>query len=249
MSVGQTDFREAILDPASAVPTGLVDPEGRQAGKRFDVYRNNVVVSLSNALGEAFPVIKKLLGENNFGILAGQFVRAFPPSSPLIAFYGEEMPGFLERFEPVQTLGYLPDIARLELALRQSYHAADSAPADAGLLQEMSPERLMAARFTLSPALRIVLSDWPIVAIWRFNAENGPKPQMQAETALVTRPEFDPLVTDLTPAGGAFVTALAAGETFGTALEQASAIDPEFDLTPALAALVSGGAITAIHEE
>ncbi|NDR56365.1 HvfC/BufC N-terminal domain-containing protein [Aliiruegeria sabulilitoris] len=249
MSVGQTAFREAILDPARDVPDGLVDPEGRPAGKRFDVYRNNVVVSLSNALAEAFPVIRKLLGESNFGILAGHFVRQHPPSSPLIAHYGSALPDFLEGFAPVQNLGYLPDIARLELAMRRAYHAADSTPADSSVLPQMPPEQLLATRFTFAPSVQLLRSDWPIAAIWRFNAEDGPKPEMRAETALLTRPEFDPVLTTLTPAGGVFVEALCDGRNFGDALEAAAAIDPEFDLSPALSALVSGGAITDISED
>ncbi|SDI24913.1 DNA-binding domain-containing protein [Aliiruegeria lutimaris] len=249
MSVGQAEFRAAIFDPARDVPDGLVDPEGRPAGKRFDVYRNNVVVSLCNALAEAFPVIQKLLGAHNFGILAGHFVRQHPPSSPLIAHYGSALPGFLEGFAPVQNLGYLPDIARLELALRRAYHAANSTPADATALQAMPPERLLVTRFTLAPSVQLVASDWPIAAIWRFNAEDGPKPEMRAETALLTRPEFDPVLTALTPAGGVFVEALRNGQSLGEALEAAAAIEPEFDLSPAFSALVSGGAITEISED
>ncbi len=249
MTVTQADFQAAILDPDRAVPGGLVDPQGRIAGKRFDVYRNNVVVSLSNALGEAFPVIKKLLGDNNFNILAGQFVRQHPPSSPVIALYGDEMPGFLETFEPVQSLGYLPDVARLELALRQAYHAADATAFDATILQDLPPDRLLSARFTLAPAFRMIVSDWPIVSIWRFNSEDGPKPSMRAETALITRPDLDPTVADLSPAGGAMVAALANRDTFGDAMEAATAQDPDFDLTETLSALIAGGAIIAITEE
>ncbi|WP_068111820.1 HvfC/BufC N-terminal domain-containing protein [Tropicimonas marinistellae] len=249
MNVDQHAFRSAILDPTAHVPDGLVDPKGRAAGKRFDVYRNNVIVSLSNALAEAFPAIQKLLGPNNFSILAGHFVRAHPPRSPLIALYGDAMPAFLETFEPVQKLGYLPDVARLELALRQSYHAADSQPVDPALLQQIPPDRLPAARLILAPAMRLVASDWPIAAIWKFNMANGPKPAMRPETALVTRPEFDPGVEALTPAGGAFVSALAARQTLGDALATASGRDPAFDLMPTLGALIAGGAITAIEEE
>lgn len=249
MSAGQTEFRAALLDPLMPVPPGLLDPAGRAAGKRFDVYRNNVVVSLSNALSDAFPVIRKLLGDNNFHILAGQFVRCHPPASPLITQYGADLPGYLAAFEPVQHLGYLPDVARLELALRESYHAADSAPVDAAALQALPPERLLDVRLSLAPALRLVRSDWPIVSIWRFNTEDGPKPAMRAETALITRPAFDPVVHDLTPAAGVFVAALAAGDTFGAAVEAASDRDPSFDLTPALGALVAGGALTEIREE
>ncbi|SNS57152.1 DNA-binding domain-containing protein [Tropicimonas sediminicola] len=249
MTVSQTDFRAAVLDPVRPVPEGLVDPEGRAAGKRFDVYRNNVVVSLSNALGEAFPVIRKLLGENNFRILAGHFVRAHPPVSPLIALYGEALPGFLEQFEPVRSLGYLPDVARLELALRRAYHAADTLSLPPAELQALPPDALAEARFRLAPALQLVESDWPIVSIWRFNMEDGPKPRPVPETALITRPQFDPEIAALTPAAGTFVSAIAAGGSLGEALSCASEIDAGFDLTPTLGALISGGALIAIEED
>ena len=49
MTVPQDDFVAALLRPDADVPLGLSDPEGRPAGKRFNVYRNNVAVSLKDA--------------------------------------------------------------------------------------------------------------------------------------------------------------------------------------------------------
>ena len=46
----EADFKTALFDPAVMPPAGLSDPAGRPAGKRFDIYRNNVVVSLTEAL-------------------------------------------------------------------------------------------------------------------------------------------------------------------------------------------------------
>lgn len=247
-TVDQSTFRAAVLDPALPVPDGLVDPDGNDAGKRFDVYRNNVVVSLTEALAEGFPVIKQVLGEGNFAILAGHFVRAHPPTSPLMSQYGAELPTFLRGFAPVRSLPFLPDLAKLETALRQSYHAADAEPIESARLQELPEQDLLRCQMSLAPAVRLVPSDWPIVSIWRLHTENGPKPTPRAETALVTRPEFDPQVHDLTPGGAAFVQALADDLAFGDAVERGTEAEDAFDLATPLSALLSGGAIVALKE-
>lgn len=249
MSVDQTQFRTALLDPARARPEGLTDGAGQPAGRRFDVYRNNVAVALTEALETAFPVIAKLLGERNFRTMAGVFLRAHPPSSPLMMFYGAEMPGFLQAFEPTSQIGYLPDVARLELALRESYHAADADPVDPGVLQAMDPGLLMGARIGLAPSLRLVRSPWPVHAIWRFNTEpEAPKPQMEAQNIAVLRPDMDPVPHLLPRGGGAFIAALLAGETLAGAMDAATAEAPDFDLTATLSLLIGQGAITSLGE-
>jgi hypothetical protein len=242
--MSQGAFRAALLDPDRPAPAGLTDPEGRPAGRRFDVYRNNVTVSLTEALRQAFPVVLKLVGDEFFTAMAREHLRAHPPASPMLMFYGQAMPGFLESFPPVAHLGYLPDIARLELAIRQSYHAADAAPVAAEALKALAPDALVAARLTLAPALRLVRSRWPIHAIWSANMRGtAPPTAALAEDVLVVRPAFDPEPL-LLPAGAApFVAALLAGETVGAALEAGA----EFDLTATLGLLLGAEAIIAIH--
>ncbi len=242
---GQSEFRAALFDPALAVPPGLTDPQGRSAGKRFDVYRNNVVMSLIEALQSSFPVIRKLVGDEFFDGMARLFVRQHPPTSPLLMFYGAEMPGFLAGFEPAAHLGYLPDMARLELAMRRSYHAADATPIDPAALSAIAPERLDAVRITLTPATMLVRSDWPLHAIWRFNMVDGAaKPVMRPEDVLILRQGFDP-VPHLVPKGGAaLIAALIAGQTLGQAAETVT--DPDLDLGATLGLLLQGQAIHLI---
>ncbi|MDH3264593.1 MAG: DNA-binding domain-containing protein [Paracoccaceae bacterium] len=243
MSVSQSQFRAALLDPAAAVPDGLHDPEARPAGRRFSVYRNNVAVSLTEALETAFPLIRKIVGEEFFHAMAGVFLRAHPPASPLLMFYGEEMPGFLASFPPVAHLGYLPDVARLELALRAAYHAADAAPVGPEALGAGAD--LMSARVTLAPALRVIRSRWPLHGIWRANTEDGaPKPGRAAEDVLVTRPALDPVVSLLPPGGADFIARLAQGETLAAA---ALAPGAGFDPGPTIGLMLEGNAITAIR--
>ena len=249
MNTGQADFSQALLEPGLAAPVGLMNPNGVQVTKRFDIYRNNVAVSLTEALEAAFPVISKLLGEGNFKTLAGVYLRRYPPGNPILMFYGLQMPEFLQGFEPVQSLAYLPDVARLELALREAYHAADAEPLEPETLQAMPPERLMASRVVFAPAMRLVRSRWPIHSIWRFNMEDGAaKPEPKGENVLLTRPDFDPVLTTLPPGGDAFISALTRGERFGSAVEQATVQIPEFDLTKVLGQLLVGGAIIRLTE-
>ncbi|TMV09588.1 DUF2063 domain-containing protein [Ruegeria sediminis] len=249
MTESQATFHDALLDAAQPVPLGLSDAQARPAGRRFSVYRNNVAVSLTEAMHEAFPVIAKLLGKQNMDGLAGLFLRRHPPSSPLMMHYGEAFPDFLAGMEQLSHLGYLPDVARLELALRRSYHAADSTPIGPEALA-LSPDDLPRAQLAFAPAIGLLRSPWPIHAIWRFNTQDGaPKPQAGAQDILITRAEFDP-VPHLLPKGGAeWIQAVQAGQTLGDAHETALAAADGFDLGALLALLLQENAITSVNIE
>lgn len=243
--MSQALFAAALLDPEAAVPSGLVDPLGRPAPKRFAVYRNNVASSLTRALEAAFPTVRKLVGDEFFAAMAVVFLRAHPPKSRMLMLYGEEMPVFLESFPPVAHLGYLPDVARLDQAMRESYHAADSQPLGEAAFQRLLGEDIAMLRLRLAPSLRLIRSRWPICAIWAANHEGGPKPGPKAEDALVLRPDFDPRPWILPAGGGAFLQGLLAGRTLGESLDAAG---ETLDLPAILGLLITGRAIIGVHE-
>lgn len=243
--MNQAAFAGALLDPEAPVPEGLVDPEGRSAARRFSVYRNNVASSLTRALEAAFPTVRKLVGDQFFGAMAVVFLRAHPPTSCMLMLYGDAFPEFLEGFPPVRHLGYLPDVARVDQAMRESYHAADAQALDAAAFQRLIGADLAGLRLRLAPSLRLVRSAWPVVSIWAANHEAGPPPRAQAEDALILRPEFDPRPQVLPPGGGALVTGLLAGERLGDAV---SAAGTDLDLPAVLGLLIAGKAITGVSE-
>jgi hypothetical protein len=247
MNVPQSQFRAALLDPDAPVPPGLGDGRGGPAGRRFDVYRNNVASSLIDALEVGFPAVQKLIGPANFRAVMGVFLRRYPPEVPMIAVYGAALPGFLATFPPLAHLGYLPDVARLEQALRESYHAADANPIDPAKLQNMQPERLLTSRITLAPALRLICSPWPVHAIWAYNMQTGaPRPAATAQDVIVTRPEYDPIMAVAGPGGARFVAALAAGASVGGAHDAALKDAPGFDLPAILGILIGGSALSCL---
>ncbi len=241
--MSEATFAAALLDPGLPVPDGLVRPDGQPAQKRFAVYRNNVAIGLTEALETGFPVTRKLVGAAFFAAMAGVFLRGHPPQGRIMMLYGADFPNFLTSFVPAASLPYLPDVARLEQGLRESYHAADALPLPPQNLAALPEARLLTARLTLAPALRLIRSDWPIHGIWRAQCQDGPAPRPGGEDVLILRPEFDPAPHLLPPGGGAFMSGLLTGANLAGAL---AAAPPEFDLAHLLALLLNGKAITGI---
>jgi len=250
MKVCQTSFHDALFDRTTAVPPGLCDGVGQPAGRRFNVYRNNVAVSLTEVLEHGFPAVRSLIGDENFKKVSGLFLRQTPPSIPVMMLYGQEFPGFLETFPPLSHIGYLGDVARLEQAQREAYHAADSGSVAAETLARLSPDALAHTRFRLAAATRLIRSSWPVYDIWRFATMNGaPKPAALAQDVLITRPEYDPALNVLPQGGAAFVAALLAGNTLAEACDAGASDAEAFDLSAMLRLLLQGRAITAVETE
>ena len=243
MTVSQSGFLAGLLDPTAATPLGLINPDETTAAKRFDVYRNNVAVGLTDALVTAFPVVHRLVGDDFFRAMAGVFLRQHPPTSPVMMFYGLQMPQFLRRFPPTQSLSYLPDIALLELAMRRAYNAADATPLDPHALATSAPAALLGARLGFAPAVQVLTSNYPIHSIYRANTTtDAPKPVMKPEAVLITRPAYDPKIHLVSAANAAAVTALIAGDPLGQTLT-----DEDVDLSALLALLLGQSAVTTLY--
>lgn len=245
----QDDFALALLDADLPPPNSVTSHTTRAPQRRFAVYRNNVVVSLVNALRTRFPATERIVGAEFFTDMARVFVTLHPPRSPVLMHYGDEFPEFLETFEPIRELSYLPDVARLEAARTRAYHAADATPLDARDLQSIDPETLWAAGVVLHPAIELVRSRHPIVTIWGMNSGElalGPLDLDVAEDALVARPALAVRVWSLPPGGAALLAALAAGANFGAAVAQAEREAGVCDLAAVLAVLIGAGALTEI---
>lgn len=243
---GQTQFRAALLDPAMPVPGTLTDGAGRPAGRRFAVYRNNVAVSLTEALIDGFPACHQLMGDQMFRAMAGAYLRAHPPASPLMMQFGQALPEFMDAAPQLSNMRWIGDLARLELALRAAYHAADAPALDMATLAAIAPDDLPDQRFGLAPALRILRSDWPVWSIWQQAQDaSAPPAQPGGEDVLIARVTYDPVAHRLRPGDATMIAALQAGEPLGTAMEAALAAVPDHDASAILTLLMQTQSLTA----
>jgi hypothetical protein len=238
------DIAAALTDPARLVPYGINNERDR-----FDVYRNNVAGSLKRALGETFPVVKRLVGDDFFSAMAGVYVRDNIPASPLLFEYGATFADFIDGFEPAGELPYLSDVARLERLWLDAYHAADAVPLKIDALAAIAEDELDDLTLTLHPAAFLFRSAYPVLSIWqahqRADAPDLSALSWQPERMLIVRPALDVALVRLDAAAYAFVAGLAAGQSLGNvcgSLVDIADVDPPVHL----AQLFQAGAVQAL---
>jgi hypothetical protein len=242
-------FSSALLDPERATPAGVIGPSGKTAGKRYDIYRNNVTVGLIDALAATYPAVQRITGVEFFRAMARSHVRAMPPVSPLLFEYGREFPSFIETYEYAQAMPWLADVARIERAWLDAYHAADAAPLCAAALASISPDRLADAVFAVHPAARIVRSRFSAVTIFAANRVDNAVGHIDAgkpEDALITRPDAEVIVRHLPEGGAEFVASLISGRPLGEAVATALRISSAFDIAASIAGMIEAGTFTTI---
>ena len=246
--MNQAAFTNALLRPELPTPADIIAPAHDSATRRFAVYRNNVIASLSDALETAFPAIRALLGDTNFRNIAGVYCRAHPPTSPIMHEFGADFGVFLGEFEPVKRFPYLPDIAKIEIALRQAYHAADNSGDAAVTLSTYTPDQIAHARFTFAPAVQLIDSAYPIYDIW--NKAHDPKYEIthQGQPVVILRPEFDPFPHLLSHAEHLFLRLMMDQSNLGDAAEHAIQHDPNFDLSQILQTLLTQNALEKVTQ-
>ncbi|TDP84568.1 putative DNA-binding protein [Aquabacterium commune] len=254
--MNQASFAAALLDPDLPCPAGLTVWNGSDPTRRLAVHRNNVVVSLVDALADTFPVTQQLVGEDFFRAMARAFVLQSPPTSPVMVFYGEALPDFIADFGPAQALPCLADMARLEMARVRACHAAD-APllTQAGIDMALSHAgRVDELRLVCHPSVALCQSRHAVVSLWAAHQDEAQLDQLasldlaQPESALVLRQALDVVVVPVPHGAAQFTQALLAHQGLAQAAAHAVAADAHFNLTETLRLLLAQGAITSIFQ-
>lgn len=244
----QRDFAAALLAEATSAEPGAI---AAQPG--FAVYRNTVMRGCIDALAANYPIVAQLVGVDWFEGAARLFVRSHLPQEGGLASYGEGFAEFLETFEPVGELPYLPDIARLDRAWTEAHVAVDAPVLAASTLAALAPQALVDAVLVPHPAARwLRFAALPAFTIWRRHREALPLDDeltWRGESGLVVRPADQVTWHTLDTAGAEFLSACSRGLPFAAAaaLAGAAQTDPPPSVAAWLPALVAAGAFTRLE--
>ena len=219
--------------PPSLLPYLVADHVA--ADERLAVYRNNARHNAREALRAVYPVVEQLVGARFFDHAADRYAAAHPSTSGDIHAFGGQFAAFLAAFEPAAGLAYLPDVARLEWAMHEVFHAAAAPPFPLERLAGVAESGHAALRFVFNPACRLVASAWPVHRLWALHQPGAVWDEAFDIHAggvdlLVRRNGFEVEVEALPAAEFAMLGRLAAGAPLGAALEATQQLAPAFDL-------------------
>lgn len=244
----QTGFAAALADArhvAAVLPLFSGPPARTQA--RLAVYRGNVYGNLAKALAGAYPVTRKIGGDEFFDAMARQYAREHPSRSGDLNRYGERLAEFVAAFPDTADLPYLPDVARMEWLAHLAHYAADAAAFDVTALARVTADEYPNLRLRLAPPCALLESRWPLARIWTvhqddYSGEFDVDLQSGPDSILVHRPRWRAEVLSLAAGDFRFLCSLSQGETLGTALE-AGAGESGFDSSAVLARWIGLGVV------
>ena len=144
----QTLFQDRLL-------TGRADIEAHltSGGPFLKVYDHAYVARLLDVMGEDFPAVHTLLGDDEFADAAAAYVRGHPSQARSVRWLGTDFAAWLGETAPWSNLPVLADMAAFEWGLGLAFDAPDARTLGVDALAGVPPEAWPVLGFDFHPAL------------------------------------------------------------------------------------------------
>lgn len=198
--------------PRLIKPSPTLTPE-----ERIKIYRGMYLLRMRDALEIDFPVVRAIMGKEDFSQTVERYVESHPSNSYTLDHLGRHFSQYLEEEEKP----LLSDMARLEWALCEVAVAHDAPTLEMKDLASVREDRFMELVFSPVPALEILTFRYNINELYKaWGADESlPKQKQRRSHLVVWRHELNTWRMELSPVGHAFLTDLLAGAQLGESLD------------------------------
>ena len=248
----QQRFVHALVEPQAVPAPAAIEADGLSSARRLQVYRNNLHANLGDALVSVFPAVRRLVGEEYFAAVCHDYIERHRSTQGDLHAFGRAFPDFLRRLPALEGVPYVVDVAHLEWACDEVYHAAESDPLDVRALSRVEPEEYGNLRFRIHPAVRLLASDYPVFRIWQTNQAGWTGDQTVrldegADQLLIRRDGMEVFVERLTAGEFLLLDALASGVTLAAAYERVLAAGETLSLDARLSARIADSTLVGFR--
>jgi hypothetical protein len=218
-------FQKRVFDDATPGESEELNNELEHAS-RMSVYAEAFSARIKDAMLECYPAIRAGLGQERFEALAWDYQRFVRPRSYDLGHAPYALPEFLETHPALEEFPMLADLARLERALSESFHADSHESLKKGDLSKWMRQNAASIFLVLQPHFRWLSSRWPLLRLWKdHNSARNDGLDLKAYESL-SKPQaffiyrasgFQLRLMPLEPLQGPFLQSLIEGRNLGEA--------------------------------
>ena len=218
----QANFIATINDGPDALDTALFDGPIDRVMLGLKAHANTISHARLVALEETFPLTRQALGDEQFNQLSRGYVETPDARACDANTIGKPFPDFLKAAIADQSI---LELASIEWAWLESYHAAEAVPLSLTDLAELDEASLLALPVALHPSARLVLTAHPLAT--PLGEISGLRPyailtlRLEAEVRLLPIEQIEVAIFKAAKQNNATL-----GNLLSAAIEQASNTDP-----------------------
>jgi len=193
--------------------------------ERIAVYQEMYPLRMYDALAVDYPGLEHFLGER-FREFVAAYTTAHPSKGYTLNRLGDHVPAFLKRQRRFSPRPFLVDLARLELALTQSFDESEADPLPAADFEAIPPGRLAKTRLLTVPSVRLLSLDWNAGAyLDSLRDENHRHPKITKDRSFIVvfRRNYSIFRLSLSPSAYPVLEDIVAGQLLGRVVSRALA--------------------------
>ena len=181
----QRGFQSWVLGDARALPATVAGTGVVSAEARLTIYADAIRLRFLEVLGQDYPGLHALAGDDEFRRLALAYVAAHPSHHPSIRWFGAHLPACLRSTAPWRDHPVLGEMAQFEWAKGELLDAADSPVVGVEDIAAIAPDRWAGIRPRIKPAVRRLSLEWNVPGLWKaLDGGDAPPPPARMERAV-----------------------------------------------------------------
>ena len=162
----QRNFQACVLGETGAPPANVAGTGTASARERMHVYAEAIRLRFLEVLGEDYPGLRALVGDDGFRALGRAYAAAHPSRYRSIRWFGRHLPEFLRATAPWRDHPVQGEMALFEWSKSELMDAADSPVAEVEEVAAIPPDQWAGIRPRLKPAVRRLTLEWNVPGLW-----------------------------------------------------------------------------------
>lgn len=161
----QGQFQDYLLRHDASIMQHIVGTSKVPPEVRLSIYADGYRLRLHEALATNYPVLKSVVGEDAFEVLANDYIDAYPSQYRSIRWFGDQLSAFIAEINALQP--YLAELALFEWSLTTVFDSKEVSLCALEDIQAIPPDAWAMMRFKTHPSLCRLNLLWNVIPVWQ----------------------------------------------------------------------------------